>query len=629
MFIVLCQDNLAEISTIFRKSLSNFLRLGNPSIENNTWSNNGVMRFTSRNIWFQSIHPLAETCEFWNEKQDLTVHFVPTNFLSRYSAVDLFGLFFFFCFVFIQMGILIYSGLKVRKLRRIQKGIIMFDNKALNVSVSSLESQCKTSERSFYSTLSNLEPLELACENLSVKFDNSVIFKDITVSFAPGSFTAIMGPSGCGKTTLLTALRGRLKNNCNGDIFLGYRNLLDISSEEMKTLCGFVSQHNPPFWGLSARELLNYYAHLLYPELMEGQIAQRTLDILDLMELFDFCDVIISEPGSTKGGLSGGQLRKIAIAVVLLQMPSVIILDEPTSGLDSENAFEVVLVLSKLANYGHTVICTIHQPRIEVYQLFSDILVLTKKGILYHGSPKDSDTYLEKNFSPVYVKALNPADSLLKLASSYSFLSALSGNSDERIDENDQVTDATLVDDSERIECEKLSTIYEICESDSLSSTTSEVYVERKEGIISISESDLVIGDLNDKSNTTSESLGHKNIKICDEEGQRKIGKLERIFKEIITLNSRWWNIRPFSRKVMMLIICIIMAVIVGIIHRRSDQDFVSFELKMKGLLLACVGLPAIKNIAISYDFYRNKEIYEFDSKNGVSSHFGFFIHRM
>ena len=119
----------------------------------------------------------------------------------------------------------------------------------------------------------------------------------------------------------------------------------------------------------------------------------------------------------------------------------------------------------------------------------------------------------------------------------------------------------------------------------------------------------------------------------------KKIAAGRRLFIKIQTLNARWWNIRPFSRKLMMLFICLITAIIVGIIHRRPYLDITSFELQMKGIFLgtnyifylitACIGLPAIKNIAISYDFYLNRDLYEFDLMNGISSHLGFFIHRM
>jgi ABC-type multidrug transport system ATPase subunit len=394
-----------------------------------------------------------------------------------------------------------------------------------------------------------------------------------------------------------------------------------------------------------------------------GEIAQKTLDIINLMELKDCCDVVITEPGKTDGGLSGGQLRRIAIAVVLLQMPSIICLDEPTSGLDSENALEVIRVLSKLAANGHTVICTIHQPRLEVYQLFTQVIVLTKNGILYHGSPIEANQYLEENCTERFDRASNPADSLILLASKLSkhsltsFKSIEINTSFKSIEINDfssvGTTEPTLVDDGEFTECEKtLPTIYEISGSDSSMSSSPSViqlYFDNDDSLSSIDCTDSN-GQANlAHTNITESSLdeGVKSIrgsnlypdKTAHSENKRKeIGMVEKYFSHIITLNARWWNLRPFSRKIMMLIICIISTIILGVMHRRPGGDLISFELQAKGLLLgiieyltniACIGLPAIKNIAISYDFFLNKELYEFDLRNGRSSHLGFFIHRV
>jgi ABC-type multidrug transport system ATPase subunit len=345
----------------------------------------------------------------------------------------------------------------------------------------------------------------------------------------------------------------------------------------------------------------------------EWEIAQKTWDIINLMELKDCCDVTIIEPGKAEGGLSGGQLRRVAIAVVLLQMPSIICLDEPTSGLDSENALEVIRVLSKLAANGHTIICTIHQPRVEVYQLFTKVLVLTKLGILYHGSPADATQYLEETCTESFNKALNPADSLLMLASKHSnILSMESLTSFESTEMNDfssvDATEHTLVDD--RDSQKTLSTIFEISESDSIMSSTKSVIELHLDNADSFSQkSKEILESLATNLSESSLDNGVKEISgsilmYPDNEPSAKnkkleIGTVEKYFSQIITLNSRWWNVRPISRKIMMLIICIFTAIVVGMIHRRPGEDIVSFELQMKGLLL---GIRTSCNI---YSVYR------------------------
>ena len=244
------------ISLTFRKFISKFLLSGNPSLENNTWEKHGLMRFASAKITFQYSHPLQETCDFWSKKQNLYVQLDPPTFARGYSLIEIFGLIFFVIFIFVQIALLIFSWNKNQRIFKIQKAIEIFDHQALNLSSCILEDAHKTGEDT------SPTPLELSCENLTVEYSNTRVLSAITASFIPGSLTAIMGPSGCGKTTLITALRGRLKQCSNGDIYLGYQNIHDISFNEMNSLIGFVSQHDPPFWGLSCRELLTYYAHL-------------------------------------------------------------------------------------------------------------------------------------------------------------------------------------------------------------------------------------------------------------------------------------------------------------------------------------------------------------------------------
>jgi hypothetical protein len=291
-------------------------------------------------------------------------------------------------------------------------------------------------------------------------------------------------------------------------------------------------------------------------------------------------------------------------------MPSIICLDEPTSGLDSENALEVIRVLSKLAANGHTVICTIHQPRVEVYHLFTKVLVLTKFGILYHGSPAEATQYLE-NCTGFFDKALNPADSLLMLASKHSSMLSMESLTSFKSAEMDDFSsvdaiEPALVDgeDSQKT----LFTICEISESESIISSTKsviELHLDKADSFSSVSnngtirKSNEILDALASNLSASSLDNGVKVIggpiltypdnETSAKNTQLEISTVEKYFSEIITLNSRWWNVRPISRKMMMLIICIFTAIVVGIIHRRPGDDIVSFELQMKGLLLGII----------------------------------------
>lgn len=205
---------------------------------------------------------MQETCNFWRAKQDFYTQIGPKSFAERQRHIEIFGLLFFVLFILIQIALLIYSWIKNQRIVKIQKAIEIYDHQALNLSSCCIDQPQKTSDDPFRSILSAPFPLELSCENLTVEYAKTRVLSSITASFIPGSLTAIMGPSGCGKTTLMTALRGLLKSCSYGDIYLGFRNIHDLSFQEMNSLIGFVSQHDPPFWGLSCRELLTYYARL-------------------------------------------------------------------------------------------------------------------------------------------------------------------------------------------------------------------------------------------------------------------------------------------------------------------------------------------------------------------------------
>ena len=89
-------------------------------------------------------------------------------------------------------------------------------------------------------------------------------------------------------------------------------------------------------------------------------------------------------------GLSGGQIRRLSLAVELISSPAVLLLDEPTSGLDSGSAFAIMGELRLLASYGHTIICTIHQPSSEVWAKFDQLMLLAQGNVCYMGETKNA-----------------------------------------------------------------------------------------------------------------------------------------------------------------------------------------------------------------------------------------------
>jgi len=188
----------------------------------------------------------------------------------------------------------------------------------------------------------------------------------------PGTMTALMGESGAGKTTLLDVLAGRkTAGYATGDIFVnGY----PMERETFGRLSAYVEQtdiHSPT---ATITEALQFSARLRLPAHVGArQIAEFVSQTLKVLELKDDADRLV-------GGLSVEKAKRVTIGVELIANPSVVFLDEPTSGLDSRAAMLMMKVIRRLANFGRTVICTIHQPSVSIFESFDCLHLLELSG---------------------------------------------------------------------------------------------------------------------------------------------------------------------------------------------------------------------------------------------------------
>ena len=219
-----------------------------------------------------------------------------------------------------------------------------------------------------------------------------------------GKLLAIVGPSGSGKTSLLNALSQRVKNkqiaSLQGEIYKnGHRVREDLSkSKDVE----YVEQEDVFFAQLSVRETLAFAV-----ELARSKRALSKDDSDETNE--DICDRLLIDLGLTKcaetkigdqktRGISGGEKKRLSLACHLVSNPRLIFLDEPTSGLDSYQAFRVIKALKKLCEEKNaTVICSIHQPRQKIVDLFDDVSVLSQGKLMYHGPIRD----LKSTFSRI------------------------------------------------------------------------------------------------------------------------------------------------------------------------------------------------------------------------------------
>ena len=227
-----------------------------------------------------------------------------------------------------------------------------------------------------------------------------------------GGLWAIMGPSGSGKTTLLCALSLRLDMNRmtqSGEIRMNGK---PYDTHLLKGMSGFVMQDDLLHAHFTVQEVLWYAAAL---RMSHGSTANdrktRVDDVLKTMGINYTRNVIV---GDTRNkGISGGERKRVCIAMELLTKPSLLFLDEPTSGLDSATALSVCGTLKKLARRGEcTVITTIHQPQTKIWEMMDNLLLLVAGEIAYQGLCSKAVDYYASLGYPCPDRS-NPADHIM------------------------------------------------------------------------------------------------------------------------------------------------------------------------------------------------------------------------
>ena len=264
--------------------------------------------------------------------------------------------------------------------------------------------------------------------------NSRTILKGISALFNPGELVAIMGPSGSGKTTLLDLLTGRRQvGEIKGSVFVNGFNVQSIRSWFVANT-GYVLQQAQPFYEeLTVRENLTFSAFMRLPSSMTlHHKLERVEEVLRETFLIDLGDTKVGRSGGP--GLSGGQKRRLSVAVQLLKRPSLLFLDEPTSGLDASSSYELLTYLNHVAASDRTVIVTIHQPRFEIFHLFSKIILLCRGQIAYHGAPEKAyEVFVNAHKSFAYTRGIklpdiekhNPADVIMDILGSKESRSAI------------------------------------------------------------------------------------------------------------------------------------------------------------------------------------------------------------
>ncbi|GAV67897.1 ABC_tran domain-containing protein/ABC2_membrane domain-containing protein, partial [Cephalotus follicularis] len=229
----------------------------------------------------------------------------------------------------------------------------------------------------------------------------------------PGRIMAVMGPSGSGKSTLLDSLAGRLSGNVvmTGNILLNGKKRRFGGGD-----VAYVTQEDILLGTLTVKETIAYSSLLRLPSTMTKQEINDIVEATIMeMGLQDCADRLIGNWHLR--GISGGEKKRLSIAIEILTRPRLLFLDEPTSGLDSAAAFFVVQTLRSIAHDGRTVISSIHQPSSEVFSLFDDLFLLSGGETVYFGEAKMATQFFTEAGFPCPNRR-NPSDHFLRCINS-------------------------------------------------------------------------------------------------------------------------------------------------------------------------------------------------------------------
>ena len=243
------------------------------------------------------------------------------------------------------------------------------------------------------------EKIEFTANNIEYEFSSGKKgLYDFTFKEESGRLVGIMGGSGSGKSTLLNVLNGNYPPS-SGEIKINGIGLYE-NPKLLEGVIGFVPQDDLLIEELSVFENLYYNGKLCFGNYEDDKLIELVNEVLVSIGLFEAKDLKVGNPLSKT--ISGGQRKRLNIALELIREPSILFVDEPTSGLSSNDSEIIMDLLKVLALKGKLIFVVIHQPSSEIYKMFDQLIILDVGGYpIYKGDPVDAVVYFKKLISHV------------------------------------------------------------------------------------------------------------------------------------------------------------------------------------------------------------------------------------
>ncbi|KAJ3158581.1 hypothetical protein HDU86_002807 [Geranomyces michiganensis] len=519
-------------------------------------------------------------------------------------------------------------------------------------------------------------PVLVACRSVTYRAGDMInakrLLDDVNVSFLPGTVTAIMGPSGAGKTTLLSLLNRRLKagSSVEDRIYFAGKPLSTMTAARFRAMTGFVAQHDAPYYGLTVREVMMFNAMLELPSsLSRVEKVRRINHLLSILNLLPCADVVIQKPENAKSSMDVGR------------------------------------AMTHLASQGYTIICSIHQPRPEMFAMFDQVIVLVYGRLLFAGRPEHTVEHFQdlrtqlavrnndasmaaRNYGDteepvgvetnetgsVIVKRFrnedkadddegpNPADLVLDVASTIANADAAWAARQWQPPEIDieaiplasedvsppsggttlkTGTQVPKVDERTNKSFANLPPAPPANSTDLINSTVNKALQIASKYVV-VENGNLIV-PIHPGARRASDS-------VLYESPAKRLAEIRRAaeltaFEQMESGSGRGY---PNSKSVLQLPLgapnseTVIPdppvtdkgaanVITAGRLSLLAQFENLTCQLNssLSFLGAACIGLPALKNIHISFDYYEDRDIYNFDSQNGTVTALAFFLHRV